>query len=232
MKTNTVRYAAWAAVLVAVVYFINRNTVPLVIGGYNATNFGADYFARFAPTVLIHAIPGSIAALLGPFQFIPAIRDRYPTFHRYSGRVYLVAVIIAGLVSFDLSVNLIMRSPERMLERLRMYGEPAMPNHHFYAYGTGLAFLSVAWLSTLSVAIAAIKKGKTLLHKEWMRRNYIVTLGFMFYRIGLIILYKTLHVDYYEVIAMLAWGCWSVPLLVNEFIQGVGRLKGPAASRA
>ncbi len=230
MHKNTVTYTAWAVVLIAVVYFINRNTVPYLIGGYTAANFGADYFARFAPTVLMHAIPGSIAALLGPFQFIPAIRDRYPTFHRYSGRVYLFAVIIAGLVSFDLSVNLIMRSPERMMERVRLYGEPEIANHHFYAYGAGLAFLSVAWLSTLSVAIAAIRKGRTLLHKEWMRRNYIVTLGFMFYRIGLIILYNRLHVDYYEVIDMLAWGCWSVPLLVNEFVQGVQRLQGPGDS--
>lgn len=226
MNKETVTYAAWAAVLLAVLYFLNRNSVPYLIGGYDATNFGADFFPRFAPTVLMHLIPGSIAALLGPFQFMPAIRDRYPTFHRYSGRVYVVAVVIAGLVSFDLSVNLIMFSPERMLERLRMYGEPESADQRYYAYGAGLAFLAVAWLSTLAVAFAAIRKGRTLLHKEWMRRNYIVTLAFMFYRIGLIILYKTLHVDYYQVIAMLAWGCWSVPLLVNEFIQGVQRLKG------
>ena len=228
MNNKTFTYAAWAVVLLAVSYFLNRNTVPYLVGGYNATSFGADYFPRFAPTVLMHLIPGSIAALLGPFQFMTAIRDHYPTIHRYSGRVYVVAVVIAGLVSFDLSLNLIMFSPERMLERLRMYGEPESANRHYYAYGAGLAFLAVDWLSTLVVAVAAIRNGMTLLHKEWMRRNYIVTLAFMFYRIGLIVLYKALHVDYHEVIAMLAWGCWSVPLLVNEFIQGLQRLKGAA----
>jgi hypothetical protein len=122
-------------------------------------------------------------------------------------------------------VNLIMRSPDRMLERVRMYGEVGTPHHVFYAYGTGLAFLAVAWLSTLSVAIAAIRKGLTRLHQEWMRRNYIVTLGFLFYRLGFVIFYQTLHIDYYEVIDLMAWGCWSVPLLVNEFLQGVQRVR-------
>ena len=175
----------------------------------------------------MHLIPASLAAMLGPFQFMPGIRERYPKFHRISGKLYLVAVVIAGLVSFDLSVNLIMFSPERMLDRVRSYGVPEIANHHFYAYGTGLAFLSVAWLSSLAVAFAAIRKGKTMLHKEWMRRNYIVTLGFLFYRLGYIILFKNLHLEYYEVINIMAWGCWSVPLLINEFIQGLGRLKSP-----
>jgi uncharacterized membrane protein len=219
-------------VLIAVIYFINRNSIPYLVGGYDAATYGADYFARFAPTVLLHLIPASIAALLGPFQFMSVIRDRFPRFHRTSGRVYLSAVAIAGIVSFDLSVNLIMRSPERMLDRVQSYGVSVIPGNHFYAYGTGLAFLSVAWLTTLFVAVAAIRQGRITLHKEWMRRNYIVTLGFIFYRIGYIILFKRLHVDYYEVINIMAWSCWSVPLLINEFIQGVGRLREPVAPAA
>jgi len=229
MRKNTVTYAFWTAVLIAVVYFINRNSVPYLIGGYDADTFGTRYFARFAPTLLIHVIPGCIAALLGPFQFIPAIRDRYPKFHRSSGKVYLCAVAISGIISFDLSVNLILRSPERLVDRLQLYGVPEVSNYHFHAYGTGLAFLSVAWLASLCVAFAAIRKRKITLHKEWMRRNYIVTLGFLFYRFGLIILFKKLHLGYYDAIDIMAWGCWSVPLLVNEVIQGVSRLKDPDA---
>lgn len=235
MRKNTVTYAFWTAVLLAVVYFLNRNTVPYLSGGYDVATFGTRYFARFTPTLLLHVILGSIAAVIGPFQFIPAIRDRYPAFHRTSGKVYLCAVAIAGIVSFDLSVNLILRSPERLGEWLQGYGVAPITNYQFHAYGTGLVFLSVAWLSTLFIAFAAIRKGKVTLHQEWMRRNYIVTLGFLFYRVGLIILFKKLHLGYYDVIDMMAWGCWSVPLLINEVVQGVNRLRsaearGPALS--
>lgn len=121
----------------------------------------------------------------------------------------------------------IMFWPERILERVRAYGLAEIPHHRFYAYGTGLVFLSAAWLSTLSVAFAPIRKGNAMLHKKWMRRNYIVTLGFLFYRLGFTILCTHLHVGYCEAIDIMAWGWWSVPMVVNEFIQRLGRLKIP-----
>ncbi|KAL3425345.1 hypothetical protein PVAG01_02136 [Phlyctema vagabunda] len=40
------------------------------------------------------------AGLMMPFQFLPVIRQRYPRFHRYSGRLNFVLLIIANISGF------------------------------------------------------------------------------------------------------------------------------------
>ena len=45
----------------------------------------------------MHFFAGSAVLLLGPLQFIAALRQRYPTFHRWTGRVYLVSALAAGI---------------------------------------------------------------------------------------------------------------------------------------
>jgi hypothetical protein len=44
-----------------------------------------------------HFVAGAILLLLGPLQFIQAIRDHAPTVHRWIGRVYASAALIVGL---------------------------------------------------------------------------------------------------------------------------------------
>ena len=45
---------------------------------------------------LTHMLIAPVALLLGPFQFFPALRAKYPQAHRWSGRVYIAACVIAG----------------------------------------------------------------------------------------------------------------------------------------
>src|SRR4051794_22117475 len=42
----------------------------------------------------LHVIPGALFMILGPLQFVRRIRTRYPTFHRWSGRVFVAASTI------------------------------------------------------------------------------------------------------------------------------------------
>lgn len=50
-----------------------------------------------ATMIGMHFIAGSSVLLLGPLQFIPALRTRHPRLHRWTGRVYLVSALLAGI---------------------------------------------------------------------------------------------------------------------------------------
>src|SRR5258708_13128090 len=45
---------------------------------------------------LTHMLIAHVALLLGPFQFFPGLRAKYPQAHRWSGRVYVAACVVAG----------------------------------------------------------------------------------------------------------------------------------------
>jgi Predicted membrane protein (DUF2306) len=52
----------------------------------------------FATTGMgIHFLGGTILLLLGPLQFVQTIRDRAPAVHRWIGRIYVTAALLAGL---------------------------------------------------------------------------------------------------------------------------------------
>jgi hypothetical protein len=44
-----------------------------------------------------HFFAGAIVLVLGPLQFIQSVRTRWPTLHRFNGRIYAVAALMAGL---------------------------------------------------------------------------------------------------------------------------------------
>jgi hypothetical protein len=46
---------------------------------------------------LTHMLIAPVALLLGPFQFFPGLRANYPKVHRWSGRVYVAACVVAGI---------------------------------------------------------------------------------------------------------------------------------------
>src|SRR5690349_1773912 len=67
-------------------------------GGGGAEPFDAG-FARHPLLTLIHIIPGAGFMILGPLQFLPTIRARYPKFHRRSGRIFLLCGAVIGLTA-------------------------------------------------------------------------------------------------------------------------------------
>ena len=47
-----------------------------------------------------HVVASGIALITGPFQFLRPLRHRFPTVHRTTGRIYVVACIIGGLAGY------------------------------------------------------------------------------------------------------------------------------------
>ena len=68
----------------------------VTLAGGEITAENARFFAAPFP-VVVHIIGASTYIVLGAFQFVPAIRRRWPRWHRGAGRVLVVSGIAAGL---------------------------------------------------------------------------------------------------------------------------------------
>lgn len=89
-----------------------------------------DYFWYRAPWLFAHVLLGITATLIGPFQFIPALRKKHPLLHRSLGKIYLGCVAASTFASFYL-VSTTGLGP---------------------VYATGLAMLGITWLSSTLMA--------------------------------------------------------------------------------
>ncbi len=112
----------------------------------------------------VHLFLAAVITLGGPVQFIPAIRNRFPTFHRWNGRLYFLtafSISIAGLV-----LNFI---------RGAHGGIPG-------ALGNGLNALLIMSFSALAWRTAMQKDFKA--HKKWALRAFLMVSGVWFFRVG------------------------------------------------
>ena len=154
--------------------------------------------------LLLHISGGTLALLCGPWQFWTGFRVRYVNLHRAMGKVFLLGVLMGSIGAFRMSVD-------------SAFG---------WAFGVSLFVLATAWLTAGSMAYYAIRNRRIEVHKVWMFRAYIITFGFVMFRI--LSDYSPLsHVQPVgERIVTIAWLCWTVPVLVAEVAMQLRRIRG------
>lgn len=149
-----------------------------------------------------HVIGGMTAIIIGPFQFLPIIRNKYLKIHRWLGRIYLAGVLFGGLGGLYIAL---------------------------YAFGgfptsLGLASLGVLWLWTGFMAYQRIRQKNVSVHKEWMIRNYALTFAAATFRLWIFLFEGILDININETYPAVAWFCWVPNLIVAEWI--VNRSRG------
>ena len=79
---------------------------PSVITSRSNSPFGQSdsIFEQYPLITLIHILPALLFIGLGPLQFSRRIRRRHLTWHRWSGRIFLLASSIIGITALWLSV--------------------------------------------------------------------------------------------------------------------------------
>jgi hypothetical protein len=204
MTARIVNYIGWTIVIAASGYFVFNNALHYF--AFNKTQY-EGFWPIHAPWLLVHIVGGLTALLLGPFQFIPSVRKTYPGAHRTMGKIYLCAIAVAGLASFDLSI-------EKLIIR-----EKAI------IFGAGLAMLGVAWLTTSAMAYWAVRCKNFVQHREWMVRSFVVTCAFTTFRLAGMLLTEIFHTDPYISVQLMAWVCWSVPLMITEVFLQAGKIR-------
>lgn len=110
----------------------------------------------------LHFAAGGIILILGSIQLIDAIRNRYPAFHRWVGRVYILASVFAGLGG--LSFILIKGTIGGMVMDL----------------GFGLYGLLMLICATETFRHARARRIE--LHRAWALRLYALAIGSWLYR--------------------------------------------------
>ena len=184
-------YVVAACLVILVARFLITDAVPFL------TDVSSSKFGRYWPRrawLLTHIAGSGLALIAGLFQLWSGLRRRSMTVHRWTGRVYVVAVLIGGVAAFYLASHA---------------GQGP-------AFAISLSALGVAWWTTTGMAYIAIRRGHIGQHKEWVIRSYVVTFTFVTTRTlaELGILPSLGH----DPFATLVWLCWSIPLLATEVV--------------
>jgi hypothetical protein len=146
--------------------------------------------------LFMHLGGGMIALLVGPGQLWLGLTDRRIEVHRKLGLVYIGAIAVSVTGAFYLATHTALG----------------------WVFGAGLMSLAIAWIITTGLAFAAIRRSLVHQHQEWMIRSYVVTFGFVFFRIFTGVLQATGVGNLQEQLAAASWFCWAAPLLVTEAI--------------
>lgn len=102
--------------------------------------------------LVAHVFTATVALVLGPLQFVPAIRARRP-WHRRIGRTYLLVGVLPAAVT---AVPVALLSGRVVTQ-------------------VGLVIPALGWLVTAALAVRAIRRGDVAAHRAWMTRNYALT---------------------------------------------------------
>lgn len=110
--------------------------------------------------LVVHALGGATALVLGAFQFSTRLRQRRPAIHRLCGRCYIAGVLIAAPMAVYLSFT-----------------------HGIRTMGTETTVQSCLWALTTVMALRAARKRNFDVHQQWAMRSYAVTLIFVVNRV-------------------------------------------------
>jgi uncharacterized membrane protein len=193
MRKSLLYFTGWFLLIALKFYYISY----FALRYFNLSSWNK----QFGPILTMHISFGIIAILSGPFQFFPSIRKKNPRIHRITGRIYLLSILIASISAIYLAIF-----------------DGIIKNGRF-TFGVGLLGLAMAWLLTCGMAFWAVKHRNFVQHREWMVKSYVVTCGFTTYRIfGDTIRDYFQFSDAVDMSGIMAWACWSVPLLITEVI--------------
>jgi uncharacterized membrane protein len=147
---------------------------------------------------VLHVLPGGIFLVLAPLQFSSRVRNRHLRFHRWSGRILIVAAFafaIAGL-----------------------YFGLLMPYGGLWEAAATILFGGL-FLVFLGRAYFAIRRRQVDRHREWMIRAFSIAIGISTVRIvgsafDVLLTPAGLHPN--EVFALSLWTGWAITLAAAE----------------
>jgi uncharacterized membrane protein len=168
------RRALWSAViflaLIGAAVAVRRIIYlgPILAHGYSqpaippdsrAAQFVAleEVFAHHPILTMIHAVPGLLFMVLGPFQFSESIRARHLQWHRWNGRVFIAAGFIIGVSALVMSFTMQSIGGVNQAAATILFGS--------------------FFLFALSKAFWHIRRRRVALHRQWMIRAFAIGLA-------------------------------------------------------
>ena len=153
----------------------------------------------FHPWIMIHAGGAGTALLLGPFQFLPAWRKRWPQAHRWTGRAYIASCAVGGVSGLVLAAG-------------ASTGIIAQ---------TGFAAVGVLWIYVTGQAWRAALSRSWPEHRRWMIRSFALTFAAVTLRLDLQIA-SALGFSLLNSYRAIAWLSWVPNAVSAEFYIRIG----------
>lgn len=198
----------WCIVVVLALQFLFR-----FVARY--ASLDENVYGRFWPHrgyLIPHLIGGTIALLSGPFQFWSGLRRRALVVHRWIGRAYLTAILVAATNAFYLACFV-----------------PA--DDGGWMNGASLLTLGMFWLVSSGMAYLSIRNRRVQAHKEWMIRSYVLTFFFVNARLWPELpIIRDLGTPM-ERSVITTWLAWILPLFVAEVLIQWKNVRRPALAR-
>jgi len=171
--------------------------------------FEARYFERPYHS-LLHSATGLIFMVLGPIQFLPAVRNRWIRFHRWSGRIWMIAALI-GAISALLFVG-----------QLPVWGD--------LSTNVAIVCATVVFLVALVQGYRTIRRRDITRHREWMIRCFAIGLGISTFRLLIpLLMLPPIEASFSEAWETVAWLGFVINLGAAEVWINLTR-RQPAAS--
>ncbi|ROO88303.1 putative membrane protein [Actinocorallia herbida] len=163
--------------------------------------------------LLVHAVGGGVALLLGPLQFAARLRERAPRLHRATGRIVLTAIAVGGAAGLLLA-----------------------PFSFAGPMGTaGFGSLALLWMLCALAAYRTIRRGNVAAHRRWATRLFALTYAGVTLRLWVLVLMPVLartgvpEEDLFErAYALVPFLSWVPNLLIAELLL---RRPSPGAAR-
>jgi uncharacterized membrane protein len=114
-------------------------------------------------SLVFHILLASVILFGGPLQLMPFIRNRFPRFHRYLGRAYVLLAVLLSLTGIIMTIL------------GKSFGS------FFVQAATSFSAIYICWFAVMTFKNAV--RRKIQIHRKWSLRLFIVANGVWFIRV-------------------------------------------------
>ena len=189
-----IRKIGWVVMTVSAAIIAAYAIAVLVVPGMRAP-FLQQRFMTMPLAATLHLAGAAVALVVGPLQHNSRLRGRFLNMHRWTGRAYVLAVLLGGAAAL----------------RLATVAQGGLPAH------VGFGLLAVLWLLATGQAYRDIRAGDQDSHRRWMTRSYAFTFAAVTLRIYLP-LSQVVGIPFEPAYQTISWLCWVPNLILAEWV--------------
>ena len=152
------------------------------------------HFPERTTAAALHFGIGGLALILGPWQFLPALRRKVPALHRWAGRLYVLSCLVSGCAALVLSSQTITGLNSQV----------------------GFVLLATLWLITTLIGWKRARERDFATHRRWMIRSFALTLAAVTLRFYLPAS-QILEIPFEIAYPVISYACWVPNALVAEW---------------
>lgn len=156
------------------------------------------YLLYWRISFYVHVLVSILVLVTGLVQFSKKLRQRYPRWHRNTGKLYIIIILLVS-------------GPTGLV--MGFYANGGWPAR------TSFILLALMWMGATALAWRYALQRKWQQHAHMMTRSYALTLSALTLR-GMSWLIAVLHLPLHPVTAyvLIAWLSWTLNAIIGELL--------------